>query len=524
MEYASGLLDGIGARLTGSPNLDKADHWTQEQFTAMGCSNVHLEGWGEFGSGWRQLVTWVAMAKPDTAVFVAQAAPWSPPTKGTITAEVIAMPAVNEDKDIDQWKGKLTGKIILYGDAPKVNPNTDTVVTHYDAAKLQRIFEYPLNGDMSEQHYSRWDPEGHKKFIDQLKTRSKLAALLNNEHPAAVLRHGWGEAPGVLRDDGGTIDGVQPWRPEERPAIPTAVIADEAFGRISRLLSHQVPVEVTMSVLTEFTGDHVQGYNSIAEIAGTDSNLKDQVVMVGAHLDSWIPGTGATDNGAGSVVAMEAMRILNAIHVQPRRTIRVALWSGEEQGDLGSAGYAKAHFGSVSHSTSVDEQILPETFRTPVGPLSVKPEQALVSAYFNLDNGGGRIFGIYAENNAAIASVFEQWIAPLRDLGVTTVSLRNSGSTDNESFNDVGIPGFQFIQDERDYMSRSLHSNQDVYERLSAEDLKQAAVVEAIFIYNAAMRDEMLPRTPLPHPELREKKEKPLSDVMPGERPKPTAN
>jgi carboxypeptidase Q len=240
------------------------------------------------------------------------------------------------------------------------------------------------------------------------------------------------------------------------------------------------------------------------------------VVMVGGHLDSWIAGTGATDDGAGTIVAMEAMRILTALHVQPRRTIRIGLWSGEEQGDFGSAGYVHQHFGTIGLSTKPEELAIPESMRERVGPLTVKPEHALISGYFNLDNGGGKLLGVYAENNAAIVPIFHQWIAPLKDLGVTTVSMRNTGSTDHESFNEVGIPGFQFIQDPRDYETRSLHSNQDVYERLSPGDLKQAAVVEAIFVYNTAMREEMLPRTPLPVPELFEKQREPLKGVFPG--------
>jgi Zn-dependent M28 family amino/carboxypeptidase len=244
--------------------------------------------------------------------------------------------------------------------------------------------------------------------------------------------------------------------------------------------------------------------------------LKEQLVMVGGHLDSWAAGTGATDDGAGAIIAMEAMRILTTLHVQPRRTIRIALWSGEEQGEFGSLGYVRQHFGVMGLSTKPEQLLVPEFLREPVGPLTVKPEHALVSGYFNLDNGGGKLLGIFAEDNAAIVPVFQQWMKPLKDLGVTTVSMRETGSTDHESFDKVGIPGFQFIQDPRDYETRSLHSNQDVYERLSVTDLKQAAVVEAIFVYNTAMRDQMLPRKPLPHPELEDEESQPLKGLFPG--------
>jgi Zn-dependent M28 family amino/carboxypeptidase len=267
---------------------------------------------------------------------------------------------------------------------------------------------------------------------------------------------------------------------------------------------------------TKFFGDHEPGFDTVAEIAGTDPKLKDEVVMVGGHLDSWASGTGATDNGAGTLIAMEAMRILNALGVKPRRTIRVALWSGEEEGMFGSSGYVKQHFGSFPMSNAPDQQQLPDFVRQPGGPLIVKPEHRLISAYFNVDNGGGKLRGVYLQGNAAIAPIFAQWIAPLRDLGVTTLTLRSTGSTDHVSFDAVGIPGFQFIQDPLDYSSRTHHSNMDTYERLLPEDLKQAAVVEATFVYNAAMRDQMLPRKPLPHPELDQKQNQPLPNVMPG--------
>ena len=237
--------------------------------------------------------------------------------------------------------------------------------------------------------------------------------------------------------------------------------------------------------------------------------------MLGGHLDSWIAGTGATDNGAGSVVALEVMRILNALNVKPRRTIRIALWSGEEEGLLGSEGYVTQHFGSFPRSTAPDQMALMQHMRKPAGPLSLKPEQKLISAYFNVDNGTGKIRGIYTQGNAAVDSIFAQWMAPLKDLGVTTITNRDTSGTDHLSFDAVGIPGFQFIQDPMDYDTRTHHSNMDTYEHLQSSDLKQISVVEAIFVYNAAMRDQMIPRKPLPHPELEEQKSKPLPNLYP---------
>jgi carboxypeptidase Q len=521
MEYASALFDGIGPRLTGSPNLAKANAWTRDRLTAMGCSNAHLESWGEFGLGWRQISTSVDMATPDTAVFIAQATPWSPPTHGLVTAEVIAVPRLKEEKDFDAWKGKLAGKILLYGPSPKINPDPAPLLEHYDETKLTQIFQYPLDGDMSEQHVLSEGPAFWEDYFKRLAFGEKIARFFSDEHAVALLVPGWGGDGGIMRDDNAEQLVALGYLPDHKQPIPSAVLSSENFGRVSRLLEHAVPVTVSVAINTEFTGEHEKGYNTIAEIPGTDPKLKDQVAMIGGHLDSWIAGTGATDDVAGAIIAMEAMRILTALGVQPRRTIRVALWSGEEQGEFGSLGYVHQHFATVGLSTKPEELGVPEFLREQVGPVTLKPEHSLISGYFNLDNGGGKLLGIYAENNAAIVPVFKQWIEPLKDLGVTTISMRQSGSTDHESFDQVGIPGFQFIQDPRDYETRSLHSNQDVYERLSANDLKQAAVVEAIFAYNTAMRDEMLPRKPLPHPELNEQQSKPLAGVFPGAVEKP---
>jgi acetylornithine deacetylase/succinyl-diaminopimelate desuccinylase-like protein len=234
--------------------------------------------------------------------------------------------------------------------------------------------------------------------------------------------------------------GQRVYLPDHKQPIPSVVLAHEAFGRIARLLKQDVPVSVDVNVRTEFTGDQQQGYNTIAEIQGTDSKLRNQLVMVGGHLDSWPGGTGATDDGAGVIIAMEAMRILTALHVQPRRTIRVALWSGEEQGDLGSLAYVHQHFATMGYSTTPEQLEVPEFLREQVGPITPKPDYDRLSAYFNIDNGGGRILGLYAEGNVAAAAIFEQWITPLKDLGVTTITLRRSGSSDQDSFNDVGLP------------------------------------------------------------------------------------
>jgi len=358
-------------------------------------------------------------------------------------------------------------------------------------------------------------------FIKRLEFREKAGKFFADEHALGIVvpsRDGRnsGGTGGTIFDDGGSGMGWFTYKREHAEVLPIVVMAIENYGRVYRLLKANVPVSVEMDVETEFTGDHEHGFDTIAEIPGTDPKLKDEVVMVGGHLDSWASGTGATDNGAGTIVAMEVMRILNSLKVQPRRTIRVALWTGEEQGEFGSYGYVKQHFGYVPLSETPEQLKLPDFLRKTAGPVVIKPEQAKISGYFNVDNGTGKIRGVYLQQNAGIASIFQQWIAPLGDLGVSTITMRDTGGTDHEAFDSVGIPGFQFIQDMLDYGSRTHHSNMDVYERLSPEDLAQAATVEAIFVYNTAMRDQMLPRKPLPHPELREQKNAPLKNVMPG--------
>jgi carboxypeptidase Q len=512
LEFASGLMDGIGPRLTGSPNLKRANQWTRDQFTAMGCSNAHLEDWGEFGMGWRQQNAWVRMSEPDTAVFIGQALPWSPSSHGPVNGRAVWVDAKDE-KDLEKYKGKLAGKIIFFGEMREVKPVDKPLFERRDDANLKSLVEYPVHVGPQEDFFAT--------FIKRLEFREKAGAFFAAEHAAGIVvpsRDGRnnGGSGGTIFDDGGSGMGWFTYQREHAEALPIMVVAIENYGRVYRLLKANVPVSVEMDVEAEFTGDHEHGFDTIAEIPGSDPKLKDEVVMVGGHLDSWASATGATDNGAGTVVAMEVMRILNALKVQPRRTIRIGLWTGEEQGEFGSYGYVKQHFGTVPLSTAPDQLTLPDFLRKAAGPVQVKPEQQKISGYFNVDNGTGKIRGIYLQENAAVGPIFQQWMAPLQDLGVNTITMRNTGGTDHEAFDSVGVPGFQFIQDMLDYGSRTHHSNMDAYERLQGEDLAQAAVVEAIFVYNTAMRDQMLPRKPLPHPELEEQRRAPLKNLMPG--------
>jgi carboxypeptidase Q len=511
MEYASALTDGIGPRLTGSPNVKHANEWTRDQLAAMGCSNAHLEDWGEFGMGWQQLNTWTRMASPDTAVFITQAAPWSPSSNGVVSGQAIWMD-VKKEEDLEKYKGKLAGKVVLLGDMREVKPVDKPLFEREDEKDLAKIVEHPLGPEPE-----FFTPELMKRF----ELRQKVSAFLATEHPLAVMlpsrdgRANGGSGGTIFVDSSGGLGWFSYQREHIQP-VPVVIAAIENYGRVYRLLKANVPVTIELNVDVKFTGDHEHGFDTIAEIPGTDPKLKDEVVMLGGHLDSWAGATGATDNGAGTVVSMEVMRILNTLKVKPRRTIRIGLWTGEEQGEFGSLNYVKQHFGFVPLSTAPDQVKLPEWMRKPAGPLELKPDQQKISAYFNVDNGSGKILGIYLQENIAEAPIFAQWMEPLKDLGVTTISVRDTGGTDHESFDAVGIPGFQFIQDKLDYSTRSHHSNMDTYERLQPGDLAQAATVEAIFVYNAAMRDQMLPRKPLPHPELEEQRKAPLKKVMPG--------
>jgi len=517
MEFASALMDGIGPRLTASPNAMKANEWTRDTLTKIGLENAHLEDWGEFGLGWQQLNTWARMVTPDTAILIVQATPWSPSTSGPVTGDVVFVNLQN-DSDFDKFKGKLAGKVVLFGPMRDVPPVDKALFQRYSEKDLDDLAQFPVNAN------SGIPPDAQARIRarqERSRLLDKASQFFAEEKVAAVIepsRDGanGGGSGGTLFDDNGAAFGRTPYLADHRVKVPILVAAVESYGRLYRLTQAHAPVSVEVNVETKFTGEHEHGFDTVAEIPGTDPKLKDQVVMLGGHLDSWIAGTGATDNGAGTIVAMEAVRILKALGVKPRRTIRIALWTGEEEGLFGSKGYVKQHFGSAALSTEPDQLALPEFMRRAVGPLTVTPEQKLISGYFNVDNGSGKIRGIYSQGNAAIAPIFAQWIAPLKDLGMTTLTMRNTGGTDHLSFDAVGIPGFQFIQDELDYESRTHHSNEDVYERLQPEDLKQIATVEAIFVYNAAQRDQMLPRKPLPDPVAEQKRLTPIEGIFPG--------
>ncbi len=523
MEFAGALNDGIGPRLTGSPNMAKANAWTRNTLSAIGLENAHLEDWGEFGMGWQQINTWVRMVSPDPEPLWAQAAPWSPATKGAVTGDVVLVDATTVD-ELAKYKGKLAGKIVLFGSTRATPDITEPLFHRYTADELKEMESVESEATPAHGTPALTMKQRLALRAQRVALRKAALSMMSSEGVLAILTPSrdseGGGGTGIIFDDNGANLGYDAQLKANAITIPNAVMMIEHYNRLARLLENHVPVQLELNIETKFSGDHEHGFDTVAEIPGTDPKLRNEVVMVGGHLDSWISGTGATDNGAGSIVAMEAVRILKSLGVKPRRTIRIALWSGEEQGLFGSLGYVKQHFGTFGKSPIVDPPGLPE-FLTHKGPLTTTKEWETLDAYYNLDNGTGKVRGVYTQGNFAIAPIFAQWIAPLHDLGVSTITNRDTGGTDHLSFDAVGLPGFQFIQDPMDYETRTHHSDMDTFDRLHAEDLEQAAVVEAIFLYNTSEREAMMPRKPFPHPEDEKRLTAPIPDVYPNAVPSP---
>ncbi len=480
MELASELMDGVGPRLTGSTNMKLSNEWARGKLAAWGLANARLESWGPFGRGWEYQESSVRMQSPDTAELVALPEAWTPGTRGAVRGNAVRVRAEKKE-DLEKFKGKLAGRIVLLGELPEVKLHEKVESERHDAKSLEELADFEI------ERPPRYDREAYRKRRELRRVADRFFA---EEKAVAVVS--------PSRRDGLVLS-VQAasgsWREGGAAPLPGIVMGAEHFARIARLLEREIPVELELRIETRFLDSNPLQFNTVAEIPGTDRS--GEVVMLGAHLDSWHAGTGATDNGAGVVAMMEAVRILKSLGVAPRRTIRIALWSGEEQGLLGARAYVAQNFATRPEPTD-SEQKQPEYSRRKTWPITLKPDHAKLSAYFNLDNGSGKIRGIYAQENSAVVPIFESWIAPFRDLGVTTVTMRNTTGTDHEAFDEVGLPGFQFIQDELEYESRTHHSNLDTYERLVENDLKQASVVIAAFVWEAATRPAMLPRKPVP--------------------------
>jgi carboxypeptidase Q len=484
METLSYLTDVIGPRLTGSPGMKHANEWTKQQLTSWGLQNAHLEAWGPFGRGWTLERFSAQVLEPVPFPLIAYPKAWTPGTNGPLVSEVI-LPDIKTEADFDKYKGKLKGMIVM------ANPMRD--VPAEMTAPGHRLTDEQLLGmanDNQRQGRSNITEEQLRQFRAQAQVATRRMEFFRSEGVAATLE--------VARiGDGGTIfvQGGGPRDKNAAQALPSVVVTPEHYGRIARMLAKGVKVKVELNTVVKFYDDDPMSYNTVAEIPGSDK--RDELVMVGAHMDSWHSGTGATDNGAGCAVAMEAVRILKALGVQPRRTIRIALWSGEEEGLLGSRAYVSEHFASrPAPPAGQQQEVGPGA--APTGPLTIKPDHATFSAYFNLDNGTGKVRGVYLQGNESVRGIFRAWLTPFQDLGASTLTSANTGGTDHLAFDAVGLPGFQFIQDPIEYDTRTHHSNMDVYERIQADDMKQASTIMAAFLYNAAMRDEKLPRKPAP--------------------------
>jgi hypothetical protein len=484
MEIATGLMDQIGPRLTGSPNVKKANQWTRDKLTEFGLANSHLEAWEPFGRGWANEYINVRMTSPDIATLIAYAKAWTPGTDGPVKGQVMRV-NIRGPQDLAKYRGKLAGKILLVGDDPDLKLSTEPLSERYNDKSLAEIGTYQIPSE-------RVNPL-FREFAQRARFQRQLNKFYEEEKVLAVIDHSRGTLGGgtVFVQQGGS------YKVGLTVGTPQITLAAEHWSRIARILAAKKDVELELNVKNNFYDgpDSMIQNDTIAEIPGTDK--KDEVVMLGAHLDSWHSGTGATDNGAGSIVMMEAMRILKALDIKPRRTIRIGLWTGEEEGLLGSEWYVEHHFGSRPESKDPERKGDPSVRNRTYGPMTIKPEQAKVSVYFNVDNGSGKIRGVYMQENAMVEPIFEAWMKPFHDLGMDTLTMRNTGGTDHLSFDAVGIPGFQFIQDPLEYDTRTHHSNMDVYDRLQPEDLKQMAVIVASFVYMAAQRDQMFPRKPI---------------------------
>ena len=477
MQTLSYLTDVHGPRLTNSPGMRSAAEWAKTQLTEWGLSNVHFETWGPFGRGWVNDRFHAQMTAPQPFPLLAFPKAWTPGTNGLVTGEAV-MVTIDKDEDFAKYEGKLKGKMVMVSPLREVKSYFDSPERRYTDKGLDDLSKQPAGGSP---FGGRRGGPGGPFGEGQTAFRAKRMAFYVKEGVVAVLEI----SPGDRGDNGAVrVQAVSPGEGSRDangpPIVPQIVVSAEHYGRLARLIEKKIPVTLELDIKSRFIDTDLNSLNIVAELPGTDK--KDEVVMIGAHFDSWHAGTGATDNGVSSAVMMEVMRILKASGLQPRRTIRMALWTGEEQGLLGSRAYVKEHF--------ADRETM-----------AVKPEHGKLSVYLNMDNGGGTFRGIYLQGNEAVAPIFEAWMKPFENMGMTKNTIRNTGGTDHQSFDAVGLPGFQFVQDPLEYSARTHHTNLDVYERAIPEDLMQNAVIIASFAYQAAMRDGLMPRKPLPKPQ-----------------------
>ena len=479
------LTEQIGPRLTNSPSMAQANAWSRSKFDEWGLANVHDEGTTDaFGRGWEFRSARVEMLSPRAFPLRALPKAWTPGTNGPVEGEAFAA-KLESKADFEKFKGKLKGKVVFISEARTYKPGEKPDWHRETDQTLGEMKALAVPADQT--------AAAREEAREKRRKRYEFAPLLNKflveeGALASVSASGWDNGIVLLSGGGSRKAG-------ESVGVPALAMSAEHYNAVMRALERKEPVRLRVDVDARFTTEaDAPAYNTIAEIPGTGPR-RNEIVMIGAHMDSWHAGTGAADNGAGVAVMMEAMRILKAAGAKPDRTIRIALWSGEEQGLLGSADYVARHFGKFADPTDPEEKKLPEFLRTsPRGKLERARDYDKLAAYFNLDNGGGRIRGVYAQENMAVAPIFEAWLKPFHDVGATIVTQRNTGSTDHISFDRIGLPGFQFVQDDLDYFTNVHHSDLDVYDHIVPEDLKQASAIVASFAYNAAMRADKLPR------------------------------
>jgi carboxypeptidase Q len=546
MQTLSYLSDVIGPRLTASPNAKRANEWTRDKLTSWGLQNSHLEAWGPFGRGWTLKRFSAQIVEPQDIPLIAYPKAWSPginvmlptapvdpkskkkltapapPPSSVVTADVIYLDAKNE-ADLEKYKGQLKGKIVLISPTVEVKALFDPLGARRDEKNLLALANANPpgpgggfgggggrgagGGQMTPQERAQ------QQFQQSVFTARRMNMLVNEG--AAVLvdvsPRGTGGTIFVQQatvaqpipksiEEMRTLPRLSYYDPKaEAKMIPQMTVSVEQYNRMMRMMQQGEKLKMAVDLQVEYQDQDNLAYNTIAEIPGSD--LKDEIVMLGGHMDSWHSGTGATDNGAGVAVAMEAVRILQTLGLKPRRTIRIALWTGEEEGLLGSRAYVAQHFGKLEGGPGGGGGGFGPGGgggNNPPPKLTTLPEYEKFSGYFNLDNGTGKIRGVYLQGNKGVRDLFSQWLMPFRDMGASTISISNTGGTDHQSFDGIGLPGFQFIQDEIEYDTRTHHSNQDVFDRIQADDMKQAATIMAAFVYQTAMRDEKIPRKPAP--------------------------
>ena len=477
MDIAFHLTDVSGPRLTNSPGFFRAANWAKDELIKMGLVNAAIEPWGDFGTGWEQTRCYVAMTAPYYTPMIAIPRAWtgSTPGKKIISSEVIIIRAKDSAELYQNYAGKIKDKIVMFYSTDTLRPSFTSDGERFTEEQLAKMANSKIDTARNRAPRNA-SPEAMAARRQQQALARQMNGFYNTERPALVLSmNGRGNDGTLFVQNGGSVDkGAE-------NNYAWVMLSSDDYLRVQRLVSAGEKVELEADVKTKFYDKDIKGYNVVAEIPGTDPVLKDEIVMLGGHLDSWQGATGATDNAAGSAVMMEVVRILKATGLQPKRTIRIALWSGEEQGLYGSRNYVKNHFADPAD-------------------MLLKPDHAKVSAYYNLDNGTGKIRGIYLQNNAAAGPIFAKWLEPFYDLDAKTVTIDNTGGTDHQAFDAIGIPGFQFIQDEIEYNTRTHHTNMDTYDHLVPADLKQAATIIASFVYNTAQLDQKIPRKELPKP------------------------